>query len=104
MNVKHLKKLIILNLPYLIIGLLATNFGEAWRNAHGLNLTEKVQSLVTGGVLAGVFNNPFPSLHPADLFVGALCGLMIRLAVYLRSKNAKKFRHNEEYGSARWVA
>ena len=102
MNIKHLKKLIILNLPYLIIGLLATNLGEAWRNAHGLNLTEKVQSLVTGGVLAGVFNNPFPSLHPADLFVGALCGLMIRLAVYLRSKNAKKFRHNEEYGSARW--
>ena len=102
MNAKHLKKLIILNLPYLIIGLLATNLGEAWRNAHGLNLAEKVQSLVTGGVLAGVFNNPFPSLHPADLLVGALCGIMLRLAVYLRSKNAKKFRHNEEYGSARW--
>lgn len=102
MNAKHLKKLIILNLPYLIIGLLATNLGEAWRNTHGLNLAEKVQSLVTGGVLAGAFNNPFPSLHPADLFVGALCGIMLRLAVYLRSKNAKKFRHNEEYGSARW--
>ena len=102
MNTKYLKKLIILNLPYLIIGLLATNLGETWRTAHGLNLAEKVQSLVTGGVLAGVFNNPFPSLHPADLFVGALCGLILRLAVYLRSKNAKKFRHNEEYGSARW--
>ena len=102
MNAKHLKKLIILNLPYIIIGLLATNLGEAWRTAHGLNLVEKVQSLVTGGVLAAAFSDPLPSLHPADLFVGALCGLILRLAVYLRSKNAKKFRHNEEYGSARW--
>ena len=102
MNTKYLKKLIILNLPYLIIGLLATNLGEAWRTAHGLNLAEKVQSLVTGGVLAAAFSDPLPSIHPADLFVGALCGIMLRLAVYLRSKNAKKFRHNEEYGSARW--
>ena len=102
MNTKYLKKLIILNLPYLIIGLLATNLGEAWRTTHGLNLAEKVQSLVTGGVLAAAFSDPLPSLHPADLFVGALCGLILRLAVYLRSKNAKKFRHNEEYGSARW--
>jgi len=102
MNTKYLKKLIILNLPYLIIGLLATNLGEAWRNALGLNLAEKVQSLVTGGVLAAAFSDPLPSIHPADLFVGALCGLILRLAVYIRSKNAKKFRHNEEYGSARW--
>lgn len=102
MNTKYLKKLIILNLPYLIIGLLATNLGEAWRNAHGLNLAEKVQSLVTGGVLTDAFASPLPSLHPADLFVGALCGLILRLAVYIRGKNAKKFRHNEEYGSARW--
>ena len=102
MNTKYLKKLIILNLPYLIIGLLATNLGEAWRTAYGLNIAEKVQSLVTGGVLARAFSDPLPSIHPADLFVGALCGLIIRLAVYLRSKNAKKFRHNEEYGSARW--
>ena len=102
MNTKYLKKLIILNLPYLIIGLLATNLGETWRTAHGLNLAEKVQSLVTGGVLTDAFASPLPSLHPADLFVGALCGLILRLAVYIRSKNAKKFRHNEEYGSARW--
>ena len=102
MNAKHLKKLIILNLPYIIIGLLATNLGEAWRNALGLNLAEKVQSLVTGGVLAAAFSDPLPSIHPADLFVGALCGLVLRLAVYIRNKNAKKFRHNEEYGSARW--
>ena len=104
MNTKYLKKLIILNLPYLIIGLLATDLGEAWRNALGLNLAEKVQSLVTGGVLAAAFSDPLPSIHPADLFVGALCGLILRLAVYIRSKNAKKFRYNEEYGSARWVA
>lgn len=102
MNTKYLKKLIILNLPYLIIGLLATNLGEAWRNALGLNLAEKVQSLVTGGVLAAAFSDPLPSLHPADLLIGAVCGVLLRMAVYIRSRNAKKFRHNEEYGSARW--
>ena len=102
MNAKHLKKLIILNLPYLIIGLLATNLGEAWRTAYGLNIAEKVQSLVTGGVLAGAFSDPLPSLHPADLLIGVVCGVLLRMAVYIRSRNAKKFRHNEEYGSARW--
>lgn len=102
MNTKYLKKLIILNLPYIIIGLLATNLGEAWRNAYGLNIAEKVQSLVTGGVLAGAFSDPLPSLHSADLLIGAVCGVLLRMAVYIRSRNAKKFRHNEEYGSARW--
>ena len=102
MNTKYLKKLIILNLPYIIIGLLATNLGEAWRTAYGLNIAEKVQSLVTGGVLAGAFSDPLPSLHSADLLIGAVCGVLLRMAVYIRSRNAKKFRHNEEYGSARW--
>ena len=104
MNAKHLKKLIILNLPYLIIGLLATNLGEAWRNAHGLNFAEKVQSLVTGGVLAGAFYNPFPSLHPTDIIMGVVVAVLIKFIVYTKGKNAKKFRQGKEYGSARWVA
>ena len=82
--------------------LLATNLGEAWRIAAGANASEKVQSLVLDGVFATAFSNPLPSLYPGDLLVGIACGAALRLAVYLKGKNAKKFRHNEEYGSARW--
>ena len=102
MNTKQLKKQLILNIPYIILGLLATNLGEAWRIAAGANASEKVQSLVLDGVFATAFSNPLPSLYPGDLLVGIACGAALRLAVYLKGKNAKKFRHNEEYGSARW--
>ncbi len=102
MNTKKLKKLLILNIPYIAIGLVATNLGEAWRIASGSNASEKVQGLVTGGAFAAAFSNSMPSFWPFDLIVGVAVGAALRLAVYLKGKNAKKFRHNEEYGSARW--
>ena len=102
MNTKQLKKLLILNIPYIILGLAATNFGEAWRLAVGANASKKIQSLVLDGVLQTAFSNPLPSLNPTDLLIGIICGAALRIAVYLKGKNAKKFRHNEEYGSARW--
>ena len=102
MKKKNLKKLIILNIPYVIVGLFATNVGEAFRIASGTNASEKVQSLVLDGCFGAAFSNPMPSFHPADLLVGLAIGAVLRLAVYMKSKNAKKFRHNEEYGSARW--
>jgi len=102
MKKKNLKKLIILNIPYVIVGLFATNIGEAFRIASGTNASEKVQSLVLDGCFGAAFSNPLPSFHPADLLVGLAIGAVLRLAVYMKSKNAKKFRHNEEYGSARW--
>ena len=101
MNQK-LKKKIILNIPYVAIGLFATNLGEAWRIAEGMNASEKLQGLIIGGGFQTAFTNPLPSLHPFDLLIGAACGAALRLAVYLKGKNAKKFRHNQEYGSARW--
>ena len=102
MNMKQMKKQLILNIPYIILGLAATNLGEAWRIAGGVNASQKVQSLVLDGVFGRAFSNPLPSLFPTDLLVGIACGAALRLAVYLKGKNAKKFRHNEEYGSARW--
>ena len=101
MNTKQLKKLLILNIPYIILGLAATNLGEAWRLAAGANASKKIQSLVLDGVLQTAFSNPLPSLNPTDLLIGIICGAALRIAVYLKGKNAKKFRHNEEYGSAR---
>ena len=99
---KNLKKLIILNIPYVVIGLVATNIGEAFRIAGGTNASEKVQSVILDGCFGTAFSNPLPSLHPVDLLVGIAVGAVLRLAVYIKSKNAKKFRHNQEYGSARW--
>ena len=101
MNQK-MKKQLILNIPYAVLGLFATNFGEAWRISEGMNASEKLQSMILGGGFQQAFSNPFPSLYPLDLTVGICCALALRLAVYLKGKNAKKFRHNEEYGSARW--
>ena len=95
-----IKKLVLLNLPYLLMGLFATNFGEAWRLAQGANASEKFLSLFA--VLPGALQSFWPSLHPLDLLVGLCCGAVLRLAVYLKSKNAKKYRHGMEYGSARW--
>ena len=102
MKKKNLKKLIILNIPYIVIGLVATNIGEAFRIAGGTNASEKVQSVILDGCFGTAFSNPLPSLHPMDLLVGLAIGGILRLAVYIKSKNAKKFRHNQEYGSARW--
>ena len=101
-NVNDRKKILSLNLPYVIFGLVCTNFGEAWRMAEGSNASEKVLSLMT--TLGTAFGNPLPSFYPLDLMIGICCGCMFRLAVYLRGKNAKKIRHNTEYGSARWGA
>ena len=95
-----IKKLILLNMPYILLGLFATNFGEAWRTAQGADASEKFLSLVA--VLPGALQSFWPSLHPLDLLVGLCCGVGLRLAVYLKSKNAKKYRHGLEYGSARW--
>ena len=95
-----IKKLVLLNLPYFLVGLFATNFGEAWRLAQGANASEKFLSLFA--VLPGALKSFWPSLHPLDLLVGLCCGAGLRLAVYLKSKNAKKYRHGLEYGSARW--
>ena len=100
MTTKKLTKLLALYLPYILLGLVATNFGEAWRLAEGKELGDKIMSMV--GTLPLAFANPLPSLHPLDLLVGLCCGVGLRLAVYLRGKNAKKYRHGMEYGSARW--
>jgi len=97
---KKLTKLLALYLPYLLLGLVATNFGEAWRLAEGKELGERIMSMM--GTIPMAFANPLPSLHPLDLLVGLCCGAGLRLAVYLRGKNAKKYRHGMEYGSARW--
>ena len=100
MTTKKLTKLLALYLPYLLLGLIATNFGEVWRLAEGKELGDKIMSMM--GTIPVEFANPLPSLHPLDLLVGLCCGAGLRLAVYLRGKNAKKYRHGMEYGSARW--
>ena len=100
MTTKKLTKLLALYLPYILLGLVATNFGEAWRLAVGKELGDKIMSMM--GTVPLAFANPLPSLHPLDLLVGLCCGAGLRLAVYLRGKNAKKYRHGMEYGSARW--
>ena len=100
MTTKKLTKLLALYLPYILLGLVATNFGEAWRLAEGKELGDKIMSMM--GTVPVAFANPLPSLHPLDLLVGVCCGAGLRLAVYLRGKNAKKYRHGMEYGSARW--
>ena len=95
-----IKKLLLLNLPYILMGLFATNFGEAWRMAVGADASAKMLSFFSTLPVALV--SWWPSLHPLDLLVGLCCGAGLRLAVYLKSKNAKKYRHGMEYGSARW--
>ena len=100
MTTKKLTKLIALYLPYILLGLVATNLGEAWRLAEGKELGDKIMAMM--GTFPVTFVNPLPSLHPLDLLIGFSCGAGLRLAVYLRSKNAKKYRYGMEYGSARW--
>ena len=100
MTTKKLTKLLALYLPYILLGLVATNIGEAWRLAEGKELGDKIMAMM--GTVPVAFANPLPSLHPLDLLVGLCCGAGLQLAVYLRGKNAKKYRHGMEYGSARW--
>lgn len=100
MSKRDIKRLLILNLPYLILGLVATNFGEAWRLAEGADSSAKILGFFN--TLPVALQNPLPSFYPLDLLVGIICGGGLRLAVYMKSKNAKKYRHNVEYGSARW--
>ena len=100
MTTKKLTKLLALYLPYILLGLVATNFGEAWRLAEGKELGDKIMSMM--GAVPLAFASPLPSLHPLDLLVGLCCGAGLRLVVYLRGKNVKKYRHGMEYGSARW--
>ena len=96
----NIKKYILPNLPYVMIGLYASKLGQMWRLAPGADFSAKVLGLMDG--FAAAFQSAAPSFHPADLLVGLLCGAALRLAVYVKGKNAKKYRHNMEYGSARW--
>ena len=100
MKTREIKRLLILNLPYVILGLVATNLGEAWRMAEGADTSAKTLSFLS--TIPVAFGNPMPSFHPMDLLIGVLLGAALRLAVYLKGKNAKKYRHGVEYGSARW--
>ena len=97
---RNTKRLVLLNLPYVLMGLYATNLGYAWRLAIGSDFSEKMMSLMS--VLPETLGRIVPSFQPLDLLVGLCCGAGLRLAVYLKGKNAKKYRHNVEYGSARW--
>ena len=97
-----IKKLLLLNMPYILMGLFATNFGEGWRMAVGADASAKMLSFFS--TLPVALASWWPSLHPLDLLVGLCCGAGLRLAVYLKSKNAKKYRHGMEYGSARCAA
>ena len=95
-----LRKRLILNIPYLVFGLICTNLGEAWRMAEGVNASEKLLSFFS--TLGIAFASPLPSFHIPDLMIGLICGVCFKLAVHLKGKNTKKYRRNAEYGSARW--
>lgn len=99
MNAKA-KKLLLMNLPYLFVALFATKLGQAWRLAAGADASRKLLHLMDGFTAA--FASPLPSFHPADLCVGVFLAATLRLVVYIKGRNAKKFRKNVEYGSARW--
>ena len=100
MTQDKLKKLLILNLPYFLIGLYATKLGQAWRLAEGADTSAKLLNILDG--FAAAFRSPLPSLEPSDLVIGLLFGCVIRLIVWEKGRNAKKYRRNMEYGSARW--
>lgn len=100
MNVTRVKKILILYLPYILIGLMATKLGEAWRFSPGVEIGEKLRNIMTGAGMA--FQSPLPSFQPLDLLIGFLCGALVRVYVVTKGKNAKKYRKNVEYGSARW--
>lgn len=97
---KNLKKLLILNIPYLVLGLLFTKLPEAWRYTNGADIGQKILSLGEG--FSKVFAVPFPSFYPTDLLIGLAIGGLLRMVIYFKGKNAKKYRKGIEYGSARW--
>ena len=99
-DTKRLKKIMILSLPYVIFGLIYTNIGEAWRLAEGTDYSAKVLAFFT--TIGIAFGNPLPSFYPTDMLVGIIAGAALRLAVFLKSQNKKNYKHNVEYGSARW--
>lgn len=96
----NIKKFLLPNIPYVFIALFATKLGQAWRLAPGMDFSGKALHLMEG--FAAAFQSALPSFHPLDLCVGVAAALLIRLIVYVKGKNAKKFRKNLEYGSARW--
>ena len=97
---QNTKRLLLLNLPYVLMGLYATNLGYAWRLAVGADFSEKMMSLM--GVLPEALGRIVPSFQRSARLLGLCCGVGLRLAVYLKGKSAKKYRHGSEYGSARW--
>ena len=99
MTKREIKRLLILSIPYVVFSLVSTNLGEAWRMAKVSVSNSPILGLM--GALPAAFGNLTPSFQPFDLCVGVICGVGLRFAVYLKGKNAKKYRHNQEYGSAR---
>ncbi len=97
---KQQKRMFLLNVPYVLMGLFATNLGEAWRIAEGANFSEKLDGIFQSLPIA--LSNFLPSLHPFDLIVGIVIGVVMKVVVIMKGKNAKKYRHGAEYGSARW--
>ena len=97
---KKQKRFILLNIPYVLVGLFATNLGEAWRRAQTVKAVNEVSALAE--TLPIAFANLMPSLYPFDLMVGIFCGVLLKVVVYIKGKNAKKYRHGAEYGTARW--
>lgn len=99
---KKTKRLLLRYLPYVLFALLGTKLGQSWRLAPGFGVSEKFLHLMEG--MAAAFQSAMPSFHPFDLLIGLIFAAIIWLAVYIKGKNAKKFRKNQEYGSARWSA
>ena len=99
-NKTTIKQYAVQVVPYILLALVSTKLSLAWRTSSGSDLSAHIMSFLS--MLETEFRSPWPSLHPADLMFGAVCGGLLRLAVYLKGRNAKKYRHNEEYGSARW--
>ena len=99
---KKTKRLLLLNIPYVLFALFGTNLGQAWRFSPGSGFSDKFLHLMDG--MAAAFRTAMPSFHPSDLMAGVIFAGIIRLAVYIKGKNAKRFRKNMEYGSARWGA
>ena len=102
MSKADIKRLAVRSIPYILIGLLATKLGQAWQLAEGADASQKLLHLMDG--FAAAFQSPLPSFHPVDLLVGLIVGCVVRLLVYEKGRNAKKYRRNVEYGSARWSA
>lgn len=97
---KKQKRFILLNIPYVLVGVFATNLGEAWRLSQEVDAVNDLAALAKTIPIA--FSNPLPSLVPFDLLIGIICGVTLKIAVYVRGKNAKKYRNGAEYGTARW--